>query len=75
MIKIANDIQLQSLRKYQLLDRLQLAMANHVAMEATLSILLDRQIETLHVSGYNDTSCTFICQPTLSLYFYKASNI
>ena len=32
---VANDTQSRSFLEYRLLDRLQLAMANHVAMEAT----------------------------------------
>ena len=34
--RVANDTRSRSFREYRLLDRLQLAMANHVAMEATL---------------------------------------
>ena len=34
--KVANDTQSRSFCKYRLLDRLQLAMANRVAMKATL---------------------------------------
>ena len=34
--RVANDTRSRSFREYQLLDRLQLAMANRVAMEATL---------------------------------------
>ena len=34
-----------------------------------VAILQDHQIEILCVSAYNDTFCTFICQPTLLLYF------
>ena len=34
--RVANDTQSRSFRDYRLLDRLQLAMANRVAMEATL---------------------------------------
>ena len=33
---VANDTQSRSFREYRLLDRLRLAMANRVAMEATL---------------------------------------
>ena len=34
--RVANDTQSRSFQEYRLLDRLQLAMANRVAMEATL---------------------------------------
>ena len=34
--RVANDTLLRSFREYRLLDRLRLAMANRVAMEATL---------------------------------------
>ena len=34
--RVANDTQSRSFRDYRLLDRLRMAMANRVAMEATL---------------------------------------
>ena len=34
--KVANDTRLRSFREYRLLNRLRLAMANRIAMEATL---------------------------------------
>ena len=71
---VANDTQSRSFHEYQLLDRIVMGHGQSCCNDGHVAILLDCPIEMLSVSGYSDTSCTFICQPTLSLYFHKCSN-
>ena len=74
--RVANDTRSRLFREYRLLDKLRLVTANRVA------ILLDCLIEILCVSGYSDTSCTYIfsqhCRSTftnISIINTQASNI
>ena len=71
--RVANDTQSRLFCEYRLLDRLQLAMANHVAMKATLPFYWTVRLR-YHVYLVTVIPLVHLFLATLSLNFHKHYN-
>ena len=58
--RVSNVTQLRSFHKYRLVDRIAIGHGQSCCNDGHVAILLDCPFEILHVSGYNDISCTYI---------------